>query len=392
MADTNDGRDQRPTERSYEVIASGHMCLDLLPEMRQVPLAAMASPGHLFEIGPVAVATGGSVANTGQALHILGVDVGLMTNVGDDLIGKLILETLNRRDPSLSRLVKVRGGEPSSCTLVLAPENGDRIFLHCTGTNSMFGPDSIDFDLAARATIFHLGYPPILPRLMEHDGAHLREIFERLYTAGTITSLDTSMPDPAGLAGRVDWPRLLAGTLPYVDVFVPSIEEIAFMLRRADYEAWQGHVLPNLTLGYLQALAADLLAMGVAVTGFKLSRYGLYLRTTPDRARLGRLARLPIDLAAWAGFEGYHPAFLVEVGGTTGAGDSAYAALLTALLRGLPPAEALRMTCAVAGCNVEVIDAVNGVRSWEATQARLNAGWPLRPERLAGIPETPTIP
>lgn len=61
-----------------DVIVSGHMCLDLLPDMRDVPLDGMASPGRLFEIGALEMSTGGAVSNTGLALHKLGIDVGLM--------------------------------------------------------------------------------------------------------------------------------------------------------------------------------------------------------------------------------------------------------------------------------------------------------------------------
>jgi hypothetical protein len=37
------------------------------------------------------------------------------------------------------------------------------------------------------------------------------------------------------------------------------------------------------------------------------------------------------------------------------------------------------MAAAVGACNVEAADAVSGVRSWEETTARVQAGWPRRP-------------
>jgi sugar/nucleoside kinase (ribokinase family) len=374
---------------AYDVIACGHLCLDLLPELHNLPLTAFAAAGKTFEIGAVVAATGGSVANTGQALHILGAEagfrVGLMSNVGDDLIGTLIIAALNARDPALSALITVKRGVASSSTLIMSPENRDRLFLYNPGPNRTFGIADVDFEVVGRSRLFHLGYPTILPHLLGDDGDELCDIFRCAHTAGCVTALDTSMPDIDSPGGRANWPRVLERTLPYVDIFVPSAEESILMLRRADYEAWGRNVQPHLTLDYVRVLADELLAMGVAVAGFKLGAFGLYLRTAPDQARLTRLtARLSLDPAAWAGYEGYHPAFSVDVAGTTGAGDSAYAALLIALLRSLDPDAALRMACAAGACNVEAIDAVSGLRSWSAIEARLAAGWAMRPERLLG--------
>ena len=79
----------------------------------------------------------------------------------------------------------------------------------------------------------------------------------------------------------------------------------------------------------------------------------------------------------WCNLDLWHPAFVVEVSGTTGAGDSAYGGFLAALLRGLHPMDVLRFACAVGACNVKTADAITGVQSWDTTQARIDTGWPL---------------
>jgi sugar/nucleoside kinase (ribokinase family) len=48
---------------------------------------------------------------------------------------------------------------------------------------------------------------------------------------------------------------------------------------------------------------------------------------------------------------------------------------LAALLRDVPPERALAIAAAVGACNVEAADALSGVRSWEETLARIDAGW-----------------
>lgn len=371
-------------EKDFDVIVSGHLCLDLIPAIPTVPLMALASPGKLFEAGPMTISTGGAVSNTGLALHRLGARVRLMASVGDDLIGGAIRSFVYDRDPALTDFIRVQPGLASSYTVVLSPENSDRIFLHCTGHNETFGLAAVDFAEVGRTRFFHLGYPPLLPRLYADGGLELTGIYQRAQAAGAITALDTAMPDPNKPAGRADWRGILRQALPCVDIFVPSIEEILYMLRPDDYAHWKADVLAHLTREYLRGLADELLAMGVSITGFKLGELGLYLRTgrAPDWSRLDML---PIDRAAWTDAETWHPALDVTVLGTTGAGDAAYGALLVALLRGFRPDEAARFACAVGACCCEQPDATTGVLPYEVVMARLRAGWPPVARHLAGF-------
>ncbi|HEX2908920.1 MAG TPA: PfkB family carbohydrate kinase [Phototrophicaceae bacterium] len=367
-----------------DVIVSGHLCLDLIPRMERVALNMLTAPGQLWEVGPLDFATGGAVSNTGVALHRVGVNVRLLATVGDDLIGQMIIRILADRDPALTRLISVQSGQPGSYTIILEPERVDRIFLHCTGTNQLFGLNNIDFALLPGAKIFHFGYPPLLPQFMVNDGEQLQALYQRVQSMGIATSLDMTTPDRSGPAGQVNWVKILQQTLAYVDIFIPSIEEITFMLRRADFENWYGsEFYDHLTAAYLRDLADELLSLGVAIAGFKLGRLGIYLKTA-GAERLQRLTTLNLNADIWANQEVYSPAFAVNVVGTTGAGDSAYAGFLAALLRGLSPNEAVRWACAVGACNVEAADATSGIRTWEQTQARLVDHWPLRPERLKG--------
>lgn len=368
-----------------DVIVSGHLCLDLLPDMRRAAPSDLSAPGWMVDVGPMHISTGGAVSNTGIALHRLGINVGLHAMVGDDAIGRLILDHVRRQAGGRADTIIVRPGLASSYTIVLAPGTSDRLFLHCTGSNDAFSAAEVTVSLLRGAKIFHLGYPPLLPRLIENDGIGLTRVFRTARNAGAITALDLTLPDPRTDVGRADWPRILRSALQHVDVFVPSLDEALFMLRRHDFDRWRGYTAQSVTYEYLDDFAAELLAIGPAIAGFKLGAYGVFLKTAVDqRFDRMRLGGLPFE--GWGDMTVYQPAFQVDVAGTTGAGDTAYAALLAAILRNSDVQQAAQMWCAVGACCCETLDAVGGVRSWDETAARLSAGWPQRPERLAGLP------
>lgn len=360
---------------AFDIIVSGHLCADLLPDTSRMPLSALSTPGKLYEVGALNISTGGAVSNTGLAIHRLGANVGLMTTVGDDLLGRVIIARLKDRDERLGDLVKLREGIASSYSVILSPQNTDRIILHCTGNNDHFDIDDIDFDLVQQARIFHLGYPPYLQWLYSNGGAHLIETYRRIHAAGVVTSLDMALPDPNSISGKLDWRTMLQNLLPYVDVFLPSLEETVFMLRRADYDRWNGRIIDNVSRAYIHALTEEMIDMGAAISGIKLGAHGFYLNTTADRARLDRLSATGVQPDEWHDVSLWHPAFKVDVVGTVGAGDSTFGAFLTTLLHGYNPADAVQFSCAVGACNVEADDATSGVRSWDETVARIESGW-----------------
>jgi sugar/nucleoside kinase (ribokinase family) len=367
-----------------EVVCCGHLCLDIVSDMEQLPLAALSVPGRLYESGKLWLTTGGSVSNTGLALHRLGIQTYLMGNVGDDLVGQNVVQILAARDPALGETIRVLPGQFSSATIVLTPQQVDRVFLYYVGPNGTFGRERVDWAVVERTTIFHLGYPSLLPRLFANDGDELLAILERAKSIGVVTSVDMTLPDSHRPSGQADWRKIFARTLPYTDIFIPSIEEALYCLRRKDFDSWAGQVLERMSEPYLSELADELIAMGGVIVGFKLGHLGLYVKTA-GAERFGRLERLHLNAAEWAGQKAWSPAFQVNVAGTTGAGDAAYGGFLAALVRGMNPVEAARWACAVGACNVEAADATSGVRTWEDTLARFEAGWAARKERLPGI-------
>lgn len=377
--------------QEFDVVVAGHLCLDIIPQLSHIPpgtFMTLLQPGRLIAVGPAAISTGGPVSNTGLALHRLGISTRLMGKIGTDWFGQAVQQLVANVDPSLIESMIVDSGVSTSYSIVINPPDTDRMFLHYPGANDTFSAEDVRYDLLQRARLFHFGYPPVMRRMYEDGGRELMAIFRRAREMGVTTSLDMAFPDPSSDAGRADWETILRVTLPYVDIFLPSVEEILFMLRRSTYEALscsaQGtDILPLITPPLLSDLSDQLLAMGARIVGLKMGDRGFYLRTGGYRALAGLGRGRPSDLTTWADQEIWAPCFQVDVVGTTGAGDATIAGFLSAFLRDMSPAQAVTAAVAVGACNVEAADALGGIRSWEDTWRRVDEGWPRRPLDLS---------
>jgi sugar/nucleoside kinase (ribokinase family) len=380
------------TRSGAEVIVAGHICLDIIPTIseKKTGIDALFIPGKLIDIGPAVIATGGAVSNTGLALHRLGSNVQLMGKVGDDQFGAAIIQVLSQLGEGIVDGMIVAAGEHSSYTIVINPPNIDRIFLHCTGANDTYSSADLDKEQLACARLFHFGYPPLMRMMYENQGEELMLLLSKVKAGGLTVSLDLAKPDPESAAGMADWRTILAKALPYVDVFLPSFEEIFYMLHRDRYEemllkAPFRDLLPLVEGPLLTEIAEELLAMGVAIVGLKLGEHGIYIRTTADATRLtasGLCAPGADKLDNWLDRELLAPSFEVEVVGTTGAGDCTIAGFLCGMLQGLSLEDTLQTAVGVGACNVEQADATSGIPVLAKLQERIQAGWNKRKLKL----------
>jgi sugar/nucleoside kinase (ribokinase family) len=371
----------------FDVVAAGHICLDVITDLSATSREKFERsfvPGRLLLVGPVTFSTGGPVSNVGLALTRLGIETRLMGKVGNDLFGQAVQEIVSAYGPHLVDGMVVDETTDTSYTIVISPPGIDRYLLHHPGANDTFSAEDVRYDVVAQARLFHFGYPPVMRLMYENDGAQLVGVFRHAKATSVTTSLDTAMPDPSSPAGRVDWRAILKAALPYVDVFLPSVEEILYMLRRPTFDdldaaAPGGDILPLLTPQLLSEVSRELLDFGARLVAIKLGYRGLYLRTAGAAAIQGLGRACPSDPAAWADKELWAPCFQADLVGTAGSGDSTIAGFLSALLRDMSPEEAVTAALAVGACNVEAPDTLSGLRSWEDTMARVAAGWARHP-------------
>lgn len=357
------------------VVAAGHICLDItpvFPEDKGTDFSAIFSPGTLTNVGPAQLSTGGSVANTGQALRFFGADVTLMGKVGDDPLGKTLLSLLGDGEGMI-----VSPGAATSYSIALAVPGSDRFFLHCPGANDTFCAQDLDLARLRDASHFHFGYPPLMRRLYEDGGEELARIFTLAKESGLSTSLDLASVDPDSPAGRADWETILSRVLPLVDFFVPSAEELCYMLDRPRLSQWRSRAngqdpMLVITPDDIAPLAEEALHLGAKAVLLKCGAPGLFLRTSGSMAQIPHLEQPE----AWADrkiFEkSYRPSVLRS---GTGAGDVSIAAFLAAVLEGCPPEECLHLAAAAGASCVEGYDALSALRPLPELRQKIAAGW-----------------
>ena len=369
------------TPSSSQVVVAGHICLDLIPAFTAG--STVPAPGQLVQVGPAIVSTGGPVSNTGLALHHLGVPTQLMGKVGDDAFGSIVLDLVRSRSENLAQGIIVAQGETTSYSVVLSLPSVDRSFLHCSGANDTFCARDLKLETIAHTRLFHFGYPPLMAQMFADNGRNLMEVFQKVKSLGVTTSLDMVMVEPQSPAGQADWSAILRKALPHVDIFLPSIEELLVLLHEHTENQWLTHTTDDihLQMSSLRELASRLLLWGAGIVVFKLGLHGIYMRTA-GRQRLTQLgAAAPADLEEWANREIWSPIFKIDhFGGTTGAGDSAIAGFIAALLKEQSPENTMMFACAVGACNVEAADALSGLRTWEQTVLRIKNGWERQPQ------------
>lgn len=361
---------------SYHVAAAGHICFDIIPKFPDTGaknISDIMTPGKLVNMGPVSTSTGGPVSNTGIGLHILGLDVRFMAKVGDDAFGSAVVEKL--AGIASEEGIKVERGAHTSYTVALAPPGIDRIFLHHPGTNDTFNSHDVDYGLVGGARIFHLGYPPLMAALYANEGAELVEIFKKAKKTGATTSLDMSLPDPNSESGKAPWSTILPKLLPYVDIFLPSIEEAVFMMQRDRFVSMKqehggAELIDFFGVGDYTQLAGQFIEMGSKIVALKSGHRGFYMKTA-DKAKFKDMGHAaPTKPDNWSDRELWAPAYHVDpIASATGSGDSSIAGFLSAYLNDEPIERCLRYANTVGSCNLTQLDALSGLKNWADTTA-----------------------
>lgn len=365
-----------------KIVVAGHVCLDITPIF---PVSAPGNlqqvlvPGRLVSLDGANVHTGGIVSNFGLGLKKLGAEVSLMGKVGEDEFGKIILDIFSGY--GLEKDMIVAKNVRTSYSIVLALPGMDRIFLHDSGANDTFGFEDIDFNKLKDAALFHFGYPPIMRRMYANEGQELLEIFKKVKEMGIATSLDLAAVDEKSEAASVDWKAVLQKTLPFVDFFVPSLEELAFMLDKDLYKtlherAKDQDVTRYVKLEEIERLASECISYGTSIVLIKCGAPGMYLKTAQKNVLEKMKCDFIEDLEAWSNVSHFEKSYKPDcILSATGAGDTSSAAFLFGLTEGYSYEKCLQLATGTGAFCVTRYDAVSGLVSFDTIFEKIEKGW-----------------
>ncbi len=366
------------------MIVAGHACLDITPVFPKhksaVNLNEILYPGKLVHMDGVDIHTGGLVSNTGLAMKKLGADVSLVAKIGKDAFGS-ILKGIYAGYGASGELIEDEESS-TSYSIVLAVPGIDRLFLHDPGANDTFTFSDIPKERIFGAALFHFGYPPLLKQMYEHEGMELVKVMKYVKEQGVATSMDLAAVDPESPAGQINWRKILTNVLPYVDFFVPSIEELCYMLNRTQYDEWAKRAGEKDTTSILdiesdiKPLAKECMQMGTKVLLLKCGAPGFYFRTQ-SMSKLATISdRIELPLGDWSNQEGFEKSYVPrEVISGTGAGDTTVAAFLTAMLKGYSFDMCIHLASAAGASCVEAYDAISGLKPLEVLEEKIKSGW-----------------
>src|SRR3954452_21693223 len=188
-------RRRQPVSRS----PTGHRDIDLLVvgDVNPDILVAGSDPRPVFgqaerAVDSIGVMIGGSSTIVACAAARLGLNVALVGAVGDDALGRLMLEAVAARGVAVPGC-RVVAGVPTGASVILAAD-GDRAILTAAGAIGELRASDVPAGLLARARHVHVGSFFLQPRL----ASGLPALFDGAHAHGATTSLDPNF-DPSGM-------------------------------------------------------------------------------------------------------------------------------------------------------------------------------------------------
>jgi sugar/nucleoside kinase (ribokinase family) len=278
-------------------------------------------------IDPIELRTGGDALNEALTAARLGNRVGLVTKIGDDPFGRLLLEEA-RKAGVCTEHVSVSHTDSTAVAALLVGENGDRNICAHRGALESLCLDDIAVAAFNDTKIVTIGSLLALKNL---DGKGVRTILERARNAGAMTSADVKF-DAYGLG--FDGIRHV---LPLLDFFLPNYDEALYLTSERE-PSRQCDVLMNAGCGNVL---------------IKLGEQGCFLAANGTRRLISSCPARRVD--------------------TTGAGDNFVAGFLTGLLRGMQSEEAARLGNGAAAVSIQEVGSNGGVRSYEQVLEHMRA-------------------
>ncbi|MGF6258709.1 carbohydrate kinase family protein [Ensifer sp. LBL] len=304
---------------AHDVSVIGLYILDILGR----PVDRIPEGGNVEFIDEIRLTVAGTAGGTVVDLAKLGLNCLAVGAVGDDEKADFVLSTLQRFGVDTAEMQRIPG-VPTSATILNIRRNGERPALHVRGASGHFEIAAEALDRVTEAPIVHLGGTGLLDRL---DGEPSRVLLEAAKAKGRTVTFDLLGASEKTLS-------LIRPLFPYIDYFMPSVEEAMLISGRKTAED----------------AALFFCDLGVKHCVFTLGGDGVYFMD-PDR----KTVKLP--------------AFEIDVVDTTGCGDAFNAGFIAGLHHKMDTETSLKFAQASAALVATGLGSDAGITSFEATQA-----------------------
>jgi len=304
-----------------KVISLGVHIADVLGR----PVTGIPPGQNIALLEEIRITVAGTAAGTAVDLAKLGADVYAMGALGQDELGNFVVSTMQRYGIHTEGLIRKSGVQTSATMLPIRP-NGERPALHVMGANGELSYEDVNLDVVGQAQYIHIGGTPLMAKF---DGSPMAKVFKHARERGVITTYDIlAIPRP-------DMLQLVETVLPYVDYFMPGLEEAVMMTGLKDR----------------QDVIRFFLDKGAKHTVFKMGSEGSSIAWTEN----GRVKEIRI------------PTYKVPVVDSTGCGDAYCAGFIVGLSRGWDLEQAGRLGSAAGALVVQGLGSDAGIVNLDRT-------------------------
>ncbi|PCJ58170.1 MAG: ribokinase [Planctomycetota bacterium] len=320
------------------IVCAGNWVLDQVKIIGTWP-----KKGELSNILSETSGPGGSPFNLLVDYAHLGVNFPTwgMGCIGDDSLGKLILEICAKENINIEHLNVLKNIATSYTDVMSLKDSGERTFFHCRGANAKFSPQHISLDKLKllNPKIFHIGYLLLLDEMDKKNSAGevvIAELLKNIQAMGIQTSVDVVTE------ASTRFKEVVKPCLNYIDhliineVEAGNISDIS--IRQED---------GSVDIEQAKKAATLLLTEGVNETVVIHFPEGAIWAQTDTQPIYQMSLNIPVE----------------DIIGTVGAGDAFCAGTLWGIHNGWDPKKTLTMASGIAAASLQAANTTDGIGS-----------------------------
>ena len=277
--------------------------------------------GLLEQVDSIELFSGGNAMTASINIKKIGLKTAIIGKIGNDSFGDFLESCLIKSGVETKGLSRDNNAQTSTSVL-FSDKDGERTFFHCVGANGTFSINDVNWDVIDDAKIVFVTGTYLLNTF---DGKETVEFLKKCKEKNKITALDVCW-DSKG-----KWGELLNDAMPYIDIFMPSIDEAKMIAGKEEPEE----------------MADVFFKRGVKKVVIKLGKDGCYVRESKDSEGI------------------VVPSYKVKAVDTTGAGDSFCSGFLSAYAKGNSFLECAQFANATGAHKVMAKGATTGIKSYE---------------------------